>query len=67
MAVSGISMEKPFNPIIGETYQGYIDNCPVYLEQISHHPPISAYYLIGRGYIIEGNIEPKANLGLNSA
>ena len=25
-----IEMEKPFNPILGETYQGLIDSCPVY-------------------------------------
>lgn len=25
-----IKMEKPFNPILGETYQGLIDGCPVY-------------------------------------
>ena len=23
-------VEKPFNPILGETYQGYIRGCPVY-------------------------------------
>jgi hypothetical protein len=23
-------MDKPFNPILGETYQGLIDNCPIY-------------------------------------
>lgn len=29
----GLSLAKPFNPILGETYQAYIDNCPVYMEQ----------------------------------
>jgi hypothetical protein len=23
-------VEKPFNPILGETYQGYIRGCPIY-------------------------------------
>jgi hypothetical protein len=27
----GIAMEKPFNPILGETMQCWIDNCPIYL------------------------------------
>ena len=60
-------MEKPFNPILGETYQGTIDGCPVSLEQISHHPPIAAYLLKGRGYKMHGIIQSKASLGLNCA
>ncbi len=26
-----IAPQKPFNPILGETYQGDIDGCPIYL------------------------------------
>jgi hypothetical protein len=48
-------MDKPFNPILGETYQTIIDGCPVYGEQISHHPPISAVFMKGRGYKIYGH------------
>ena len=29
-------IQKPFNPILGETFQGIIGNIPIYLEQISH-------------------------------
>ena len=39
------NIEKPFNPILGETFQTTLDGIPVYWEQISHHPPISAYYM----------------------
>ena len=53
---TGISSEKPFNPILGETYQGVINGCPIYLEQISHHPPCSAYLFQGRGYRVMGTI-----------
>jgi hypothetical protein len=49
-------MEKPFNPILGETFQGVIDGCPVYAEQISHHPPISSILLVGRGYRVSANL-----------
>jgi len=45
-----ISIEKPFNPILGETFQCWINGCPGYGEQISHHPPISALMFYGRGY-----------------
>lgn len=37
----GIEQQKPFNPILGETYQGLIGGNQVLLEQVSHHPPIS--------------------------
>jgi len=49
-------IEKPFNPILGETYQGFIDGCPIYAEQISHHPPISALLFFGRGYKVYGSL-----------
>lgn len=26
-----INMEKPFNPILGETFQGWINGCPIYM------------------------------------
>jgi hypothetical protein len=38
-------VNKPFNPILGETYQGIVGGIPVFLEQISHHPPISTFYM----------------------
>lgn len=62
-----IEMAKPFNPILGETYQGFIDGCPIYGEQIAHHPPISSLLMIGRGYFIHANLEAKVEFGLNNA
>jgi hypothetical protein len=50
-----LSMEKPFNPILGETFQCWINGSPGYAEQISHHPPIAALLLQGRGYRVTGN------------
>ncbi len=52
---------------MGETYQGYVDGCPLFIEQISHHPPISAYYMVGRGYKMYGCVEPRISLGFNAA
>ena len=60
-------MQKPFNPILGETYQGKIDGCDLCGEQISHHPPISTVFLKGRGYYAYGNFEAKVQMGINSA
>ena len=59
-------IDKPFNPILGETFQGSIDGCPVYAEQISHHPPITSILLVGRGYRVYANLEAKVYVHLNS-
>jgi hypothetical protein len=40
--------KKPFNPILGETWQASLsDGSRIFMEQISHHPPISAFDLEG--------------------
>eukprot|EP01017_Pseudomicrothorax_dubius_P034948 TRINITY_DN4845_c0_g5_i1.p1 TRINITY_DN4845_c0_g5~~TRINITY_DN4845_c0_g5_i1.p1 ORF type:complete len:480 (+),score=102.22 TRINITY_DN4845_c0_g5_i1:74-1513(+) len=52
-----MDQQKPFNPILGETFQGFIDGNPIYIEQISHHPPIHSSQFYGRGYKIEGTFE----------
>ena len=61
-----MNLEKPFNPILGETFQGFIAGCPVYVEQICHHPPICAFILYGRGYRVIGNLETAAKMHANS-
>lgn len=48
--------KKPFNPVLGETFE-YIDRdfgTKVILEQVSHHPPISAFYCDNEEFTIEG-------------
>jgi len=62
-----LDINKPFNPILGETYQSYIGGCPFYAEQISHHPPITSYLYLGRGYKIQATLEATVNIHLNSA
>lgn len=32
MGILYLTLEKPFNPILGETFQTFIKGCPVYLE-----------------------------------
>ncbi|EAS07102.1 oxysterol-binding protein (macronuclear) [Tetrahymena thermophila SB210] len=64
--IMGFNQEKPFNPIIGETVQARLNGCPIYFEQTSHHPPISNYYLYGRGYDLYGCHIPLVNMGANS-
>lgn len=35
---------KPFNPLLGETYEYVCDDFSFLSEQVSHHPPITANY-----------------------
>ena len=68
--VSGMYMSadlrKPFNPILGETYEGFFkDGSKIYMEHISHHPPISSYLIEGPEeypYRMYGSVEFKANI-----
>jgi hypothetical protein len=40
--------DKPLNPVLGETYQGrHDDGTKIYMEQVSHHPPVS--YMMQQG------------------
>jgi hypothetical protein len=36
---------KPFNPILGETFQCKINDSMFYFEQTCHHPPILNFYV----------------------
>jgi len=51
-AIAGFSntclLQKPFNPILGETFQAvFPDGAQIFCEQSSHHPPISNWQLFG--------------------
>ena len=37
-------LSKPFNPLLGETFELEEPDCLYLAEQVSHHPPISACY-----------------------
>jgi hypothetical protein len=72
-AVSGLyygtRQLKPFNPVLGETYQGeFVDGTQIFIEHTSHHPPVAHYHLIGahRQYVYRGFYELKGRLSGNS-
>jgi hypothetical protein len=49
MNLMGEQFRKPFNPILGETYQCiYEDGSMGFFEQSSHHPPISCWEVSGQ-------------------
>lgn len=67
-------MKKPYNPILGEFFrcQYKLDDGTkaFYIsEQVSHHPPVSAYYysIPEHGIFVEGEAHPKAKFLGNSA
>ena len=39
---------KPFNPLLGETYEYITDDFEFLSEQVSHHPPVVAAYCKGK-------------------
>lgn len=59
-------MQKPFNPILGETFQAYLGGIPIYYEQVSHHPPISSYYMKCEEFTMHGYLNAVVNVSLNS-
>ncbi|XP_063779678.1 oxysterol-binding protein-related protein 1 isoform X1 [Pseudophryne corroboree] len=67
-AVSAVASQwertgKPFNPLLGETYELVRDDLGFRLisEQVSHHPPISAFHAEGlsKDFAFHGSIYPK--------
>jgi len=72
-AISGLSNtgypKKPFNPILGETYQAtWPDGTRILSEQSSHHPPVTSWQLFGpdNSYHFYGNGEWAASFSGNS-
>ena len=61
------NVEKPFNPILGETFQGLLGGIPIYLEQTFHHPPISTVFMRTADFETHGNFDMHVDMGLNSA
>lgn len=62
MAVAGLyvapSQEKPFNPLLGETLQAYWeDGTQAYCEHTVHHPPVTNFQILSRGFKLEGHLE----------
>ncbi|WFD33355.1 hypothetical protein MCUN1_000168 [Malassezia cuniculi] len=67
-------VKKPYNPVLGEFFRCSYDypngTRGFYIaEQVSHHPPISAYYYVSEAnnLIIYGDIRPKSKFLGNSA
>ncbi|GAA5899702.1 hypothetical protein JCM8208_004539 [Rhodotorula glutinis] len=67
-------VKKPYNPVLGEFFRcryDYADGSAAYYiaEQVSHHPPISAWYFASpeQGLELSGELRPKSKFLGNSA
>lgn len=51
---------KPFNPLLGETYEFFREDIHLKMvsEQVSHHPPISAFHAESPHFIVYGSVQP---------
>ena len=56
-----LRLNKPFNPLLGETFEYEIEDqgIKVVFEQVSHHPPVSAWHAESPHFILHGTICPK--------
>ncbi|GMF60642.1 unnamed protein product [Phytophthora fragariaefolia] len=62
-----IGQMKPFNPILGETFQSTLnDGTDVSCEHTSHHPPISNFQFTGEKYSIAGFVLWHASMSVKS-
>ncbi|GFS71764.1 oxysterol-binding protein-related protein 1 [Nephila pilipes] len=54
-------LNKPFNPLLGETYELCREDLGFRLvcEQVSHHPPVSAFHAESEDFQFYGNIHPR--------
>ena len=50
MSICERTATKPFNPILGETYEYKTENFEYLAEQVSHHPPVTAINCRGKKY-----------------
>ncbi|KAI1290445.1 Oxysterol-binding protein-related protein 1 [Halotydeus destructor] len=52
---------KPFNPILGETFELTVDEYDyrVVCEQVSHHPPVSALFGESEHFEMYGTVQPR--------
>lgn len=66
--------KKPFNPVIGEQHLAWIDHeegdtTEYFSEQVSHHPPISAFFMRNQKHniTVNSNLQFSVHFGGNHA
>ena len=57
------TLQKPFNPVLGETSRTDVmltggTTVRKLSEQVSHHPPVSAFHCEAEGWSMYGHFQP---------
>lgn len=67
------SEKKPLNPVLGELFKGKWSDTgfgeqTLFVEQVSHHPPITAYYIENKskGLVLQGHNAQKTSFSSGS-
>jgi hypothetical protein len=61
-----LTTEKPFNPLLGETFEFIADRYKYFAEQVSHHPPIGVAEAKSDKYLLQFEMELKTKFSGNS-
>jgi oxysterol-binding protein 1 len=66
--VERMGMNKPFNPLLGETFEiSKPGQYRLISEQVSHHPPVSAFFIEGeKGYHKYATFHTKTSFGMGT-
>ena len=57
--------KKPFNPLLGETFEYEFGNYRILSEQVSHHPPVSAFHIENDELLIWGHVQLKSKFSVS--
>lgn len=57
---------KPWNPVLGETYELLTNDFKLFCEQVSHHPPISACHAHSKHYDMWMHTDVKSSFKMRS-
>ena len=50
-------VNKPFNPLLGETYEYLEGDLKMVIEQVSHHPPVAAFHADCDDFVLQGALK----------
>lgn len=56
------SQKKPFNSLLGETFELVTDRYRYVAEQVLHHPPVTAYFAESAAYEINGSFNVEVSI-----
>lgn len=65
LSSNAFSAKKPFNSLLGETYELVTPDFRGVSEQVSHHPPVTAYFIDSAFYTVAGDFSVQVLFGFS--